>query len=53
MSKKRFEMFKTLKEEGMGKGLWLSRAMLENHKACITLTNRSMDGVLFKVVFLK
>ena len=39
--KKRFELFQTTKTQGMGVGLWLSRAIMENHNGAISVRNRS------------
>lgn len=42
--KKAFELFQTTKSKGMGVGLWLSRAIIENHNGTITATNNP-DGI--------
>ena len=46
-----FDLFRTNKNEGMGFGLWLSRAVMENHRGSLTLDNDYSDGARFVIEF--
>ena len=46
-----FDLFRTTKNEVMGFGLWLSRAVMENHRGSLTLDNDYSDGARFVIGF--
>ena len=46
-----FELFKTSKPNGMGVGMWLSRAIMENHNGSINATNDSNGGANITLIF--
>lgn len=46
-----FELFCTTKPEGMGVGLWLSRAVMENHRGHLNFSNRDQGGARFVMQF--
>jgi signal transduction histidine kinase len=46
-----FELFRTTKNEGMGFGLWLSRAVMDNHRGSLTLDKDYSDGARFVIEF--
>ena len=46
-----FELFKTSKPNGMGVGMWLSRAIMENHNGSINATNSSKGGAIISLIF--
>lgn len=46
-----FALFRTTKPEGMGVGLWLSRAVMENHRGQLTYSNMPEGGARFVMQF--
>jgi nitrogen fixation/metabolism regulation signal transduction histidine kinase len=46
-----FELFKTTKSSGMGVGMWLSRAIMENHNGSINATNNKEGGACITLIF--
>jgi signal transduction histidine kinase len=46
-----FDLFRTTKPEGMGVGLWLSRAVMENHRGQLTYSNMPEGGARFVMQF--
>lgn len=46
-----FELFKTSKPNGMGVGMWLSRAIMENHNGSINATNNLGGGACLTLIF--
>lgn len=44
-----FELFNTTKEQGMGMGLWLSRAIMDSHEGAICLARGPAGETLFRV----
>ena len=46
-----FDLFKTTKPDGMGVGLWLSRAVMENHRGHLVLHNVPGGGARFVMQF--
>ena len=48
-----FDLFRTTKNEGMGFGLWLSRAVVDNHRGSLTLDRDCSDGARFVIEFRK
>jgi signal transduction histidine kinase len=46
-----FDLFHTSKPEGMGVGLWLSRAVMENHRGQLTYSNMPEGGARFVMQF--
>ena len=46
-----FELFKTSKPNGMGVGMWLSRAIMENHNGSINATNNPEGGACINLIF--
>lgn len=44
-----FELFNTTKEQGMGMGLWLSRAIMDSHEGVISLLSGPAGETLFRV----
>jgi C4-dicarboxylate-specific signal transduction histidine kinase len=46
-----FELFKTTKVDGMGVGLWLSRAIMENHNGSISIKNGADGGAVLTLNF--
>ena len=46
-----FDLFRTTKNEGMGFGLWLSRAVMDNHRGSLTLDKDYSDGARFVIEF--
>lgn len=46
-----FELFKTTKSDGMGVGLWLSRAVMENHRGSLNFSNLPQGGARFVMQF--
>jgi signal transduction histidine kinase len=51
LQEKIFDLFRTTKNDGMGFGLWLSRAVMENHRGSLTLDNDYSDGARFVIKF--
>jgi signal transduction histidine kinase len=46
-----FDLFRTTKKDGMGVGLWLSRAVMENHRGHLTYNNMPEGGARFVMQF--
>ena len=46
-----FELFLTTKNDGMGFGLWLSQAVMENHRGSLTLDKDYSHGARFVMEF--
>ena len=46
-----FDLFHTTKPEGMGVGLWLSRAVMENHRGHLAYSNMPEGGARFVMQF--
>ena len=46
-----FDLFNTTKKDGMGVGLWLSRAVMENHRGQLTYSNMPEGGARFVMQF--
>ena len=46
-----FELFHTSKNDGMGVGLWPSRAVMENHRGYLMLDKNSATGARFVMQF--
>jgi len=46
-----FELFRTTKNDGMGFGLWLSRAVMDNHRGGLFLDKNFSDGARFVLEF--
>lgn len=46
-----FYLFHTTKTDGMGVGLWLSRAVMENHRGQLTYNNMPEGGARFVMQF--
>ena len=46
-----FELFRTTKNEGMGFGLWLSRAVMDNHRGSLNLDKDYSGGARFVIEF--
>ncbi len=46
-----FDLFHTTKKDGMGVGLWLSRAVMENHRGHLTYSNMPEGGARFVMQF--
>jgi C4-dicarboxylate-specific signal transduction histidine kinase len=46
-----FDLFHTTKTDGMGVGLWLSRAVMENHRGQLTYNNVPEGGARFVMQF--
>lgn len=46
-----FELFRTTKSNGMGFGLWLSRAVMENHRGFLVLDKNTAAGAKFVMQF--
>lgn len=46
-----FELFLTNKNDGMGFGLWLSRAVMENHRGILSLDKDYQSGARFVIEF--
>jgi signal transduction histidine kinase len=46
-----FDLFRTTKNDGMGVGLWLSRAVMDNHRGSLTLDSDYTNGARFTVQF--
>lgn len=46
-----FELFLTTKNDGMGFGLWLSRAVMENHRGSLSLDKDYQSGARFVMEF--
>lgn len=46
-----FDLFHTTKSDGMGVGLWLSRAVMENHRGQLTYSNMPEGGARFVMQF--
>ena len=44
-----FDLYKTTKEGGLGVGLWLCKAIMENHHGSITASNAPTGGAVFKI----
>ena len=44
-----FEMFHSSKPDGMGLGLWLSQAIIQNHGGSLTVGASPLGGVCFTV----
>jgi len=51
LQEKIFDLFRTTKNDGMGFGLWLSRAVMDNHRGSLTLDNDYSDGARFVIEF--
>lgn len=46
-----FDLFRTTKNDGMGFGLWLSRAVMDNHRGNLSLDKDYSDGARFVIEF--
>ena len=46
-----FELFRTTKNEGMGFGLWLSRAVMDNHRGSLNRDKDYVGGARFVIEF--
>jgi len=46
-----FELFRTTKNDGMGFGLWLSRAVMDNHLGSLSLDKDYSNGARFVIEF--
>jgi signal transduction histidine kinase len=47
-----FDLFRTSKSDGMGVGLWLSRAVMENHRGKLVLDSTEVGiGAKFSMHF--
>jgi signal transduction histidine kinase len=46
-----FELFRTTKNDGMGVGLWLSRAVMDNHRGSLSLDMDCTKGAKFIMQF--
>ena len=46
-----FDLFRTTKPDGMGVGLWLSRAVMENHRGHLNFSNVPSGGARFVMQF--
>ena len=46
-----FDLFRTTKNDGMGFGLWLSRAVMDNHRGGLFLDKNFSDGARFVLEF--
>ena len=51
LQEKIFDLFRTTKNDGMGFGLWLSRAVMDNHRGSLTLDNDYSNGARFVIEF--
>ena len=51
LQEKIFDLFRTTKNDGMGFGLWLSRAVMNNHRGSLTLDNDYSNGARFVIEF--
>jgi signal transduction histidine kinase len=51
LQEKIFDLFRTNKNDGMGFGLWLSRAVMDNHRGSLTLDNDYSNGARFVIEF--
>ena len=51
LQEKIFELFRTTKSDGMGFGLWLSRAVMENHRGRLYLDQDYSNGARFVMAF--
>lgn len=51
LTEKIFELFRTTKSDGMGFGLWLSRAVMENHQGFLVLDTAAQSGARFVMQF--
>ena len=51
LQEKIFDLFRTTKNDGMGFGLWLSRAVMNNHRGSLTLDNDYSNGARFVIKF--
>ena len=51
LAEKIFEIFRTSKKDGMGFGLWLSRAVMENHQGFLVLDTATKSGARFVMQF--
>jgi signal transduction histidine kinase len=51
LTEKIFELFRTTKNDGMGFGLWLSRAVMENHQGFLVLDTATKSGARFVMQF--
>ena len=51
LQEKIFDLFRTTKNDGMGFGLWLSRAVMDNHRGSLTLDNDYSNGARFVIKF--
>ena len=51
LQEKSFDLFRTTKNDGMGFGLWLSRAVMDNHRGSLSLDKDYSDGARFVVEF--
>ena len=51
LQEKFFDLFRTTKNDGMGFGLWLSRAVMNNHRGSLTLDNGYSNGARFVIEF--
>jgi len=51
LAEKIFELFRTTKNDGMGFGLWLSRAVMENHQGFLVLDTATKAGARFVMAF--
>ena len=44
-----FELYRTTKKEGLGVGLWLSKAIIEKHSGTIKASNATDSGAIFQI----
>ena len=51
LQEKIFDLFRTTKNDGMGFGLWLSRAVMDNHRGSLSLDKDYSDGARFIIEF--
>ena len=51
LQEKIFDLFRTTKNDGMGFGLWLSRAVMDNHRGSLSLDKDYSDGARFVIEF--
>ena len=51
LQEKIFDLFRTTKNDGMGFGLWLSRAVMGNHRGSLSLDKDYSNGARFVIEF--
>jgi len=51
LQEKIFDLFRTTKNDGMGFGLWLSRAVMDNHRGSLSLDKDYSNGARFVIEF--